>query len=261
MANPTGMPIWYELLTSDVDGAARFYREIVGWTTQSFPGDAGMDYTVWQVDGTGIGGVARPPANAAMAPTWLGYFHVADVDAKVAEVEAAGGSVTMPASDIAGVGRIALVADPQGVAFYLMTPAPPPGMESVENSSFHETLPGRCDWNELVTSDQAAALPFYGKLLGWTSDEVMPMGPMGDYTFLDCAGTRIGAMMNRAAPEQPLKWTFYFKVPDVDAAAPRIGELGGTVLLGPMEVPGGQRVVLALDPQGASVGFVSGERR
>lgn len=259
MATPTGMPIWYELLTADPDVAKRFYGEIVGWTTQAMPTDGGMDYTIWQVGETGIGGLAAPPPGA---PTgWLAYFHVADVDAKLAEVQAAGGTVLMGGYDIPHVGRIALVTDPQGVAFYLMTPTPPPGMENAENTSFSEALPGRCSWHELVTSDQSAALPFYQSLLGWTSTEVMPMGEMGDYTFIDCGATRLGAMMNRSAPEQPLKWTFYFKVPDADAAAPRIVELGGHIIMGPMEVPGGQRIVLATDPQGASVGFVSGERQ
>lgn len=262
MATPAGMPIWYELLTSDVEGAKRFYGDIVGWTANTFPSPAGgTPYTIWQVGEASAGGLAMPPANAAMAPGWLAYFHVADVDAKVAEVERAGGSVAMAATNLPGVGRIALVADPQGVPFYLMKPAPPPGMEDAESTCFSETLPGRCAWHELVTTDQQAALPFYAQLLGWTSNEAMPMGPMGDYTFLDCAGVRLGAMMNQSAPEQPLRWTFYFKVPDADRAAAQVAELGGAVLMGPMAVPGGQRVVLATDPAGTGVGFISGQRQ
>ncbi|WP_375397811.1 VOC family protein [uncultured Sphingomonas sp.] len=261
MANPPGTPIWYELLTTDVEGAKRFYGEIVGWTAAAHPSpDGGMPYTIFNVGETGVAGVAMPPEGAPTGPQWLAYFHVEDVDAKLAELERAGGKTHMPATDLPGVGRIALVADPQGVVFYLMKPAPPPGMEG-ESTSFSATLPGRCAWNELVTSDQKAALPFYGALLGWTSTEVMSMGPMGDYTFIDGGGERLGAMMDRAAPEQPLKWTFYFTIPDVDAVAERVKELGGQIIMGPMDVPGNQRIILALDPQGVSVGFVSGERQ
>lgn len=261
MATPPGMPIWYELLTGDIESAKRFYGEIVGWTAAAFPSpDGGMPYTIFSMGDAGVAGVAAPPEGGPMGPGWLAYFHVEDVDAKLAEVVAAGGKTHMPATDLPGVGRIALVADPQGALFYLMTPAPAPGMEG-GSTSFSPTLPGRCAWNELVTSDQKAALPFYAALFGWTSTEVMSMGPMGDYTFIDGGGVRLGAMMDRAGPEQPLAWTFYFHVPDVDAAAPQVTALGGRIIMGPHDVPGGQRIILALDPQSAPVGFVSGEAR
>ncbi len=257
----TGIPIWYELLTSDVDGAKAFYSDIVGWTVTAFPSpEGGMPYNIFNVGDVGVGGLAAMPQGSPTGgPAWLAYFHVSDVDAKVAEVEQAGGKTHMPATDLPGVGRIALVGDPQGVLFYLM--APDPAMGDQESTAFSANLPGRCSWNELVTSDQIAALPFYCSLLGWSSTEVMSMGEMGDYTFIDCGDVRLGAMMNRAAPEQPLKWTFYFHIPDVDAAVDKVKAHGGTVIMGPMDVPGGQRIIIAVDPQGASVGFVSGERQ
>ncbi|RDE05867.1 VOC family protein [Sphingomonas aracearum] len=256
-----GMPIWYELMTPDVDAAKAFYGAVVGWTFTPFavPGE-GMEYTIVEVDGQGVAGMMPRPAEAPIPAGWYAYFHVEDLDAKAGEVTAAGGKVHMPASDIPNVGRIALVEDAQGVAFYLMRPSPPPGIEGVENTAFSETLPGRVAWNELVTTDSKAALGFYGDLLGWTSTEAMPMGPMGDYSFVDCGITRLGAMMDQASPDQPKRWGFYFSIPDVDAAATQVAELGGTVLMGPMEVPGGQRIVVATDPQGCPVGFVSGER-
>lgn len=258
MPTPPGLPIWYELLTPDIEDAKRFYGAITGWTTTAYPSPAGgTPYTVVEAGGTGIAGLANPPEHAPAAG-WLAYFHVTDVDAKVAAVAAAGGAVTMPATDLPGVGRVARVADPQGAPFYLMTPDP--AMGDRETTSFSPTLPGRCSWNELVTSDQAAALPFYQALFGWAVDEVMAMGPMGDYTFLDGGGHRLGAMMNRASPEQPVRWTFYFHVPDADAAADQVKALGGQVIMGPVDVPGPQRIVVALDPQGAAVGFVAGER-
>jgi len=260
MANPTGMPIWYELLTSDVEGAKRFYGNLVGWTTTTFPmPEDGTPYYILNYDAAGVGGLMALPDGAPTGPGWFAYFHVADVDATVAQNDQAGGKTQMPPTDLPGVGRIAMIADPQGVVFYVMTPDP--SMGDRESTSFSASLPGHCSWNELVTSDQKAALPYYSSLLGWTSNEAMPMGEMGDYTFLDCGGERIGAMMDRASPEQPLKWTFYFDIPDVDAAVDKVKAHGGTVIMGPMDVPGGQRIILAVDPQGASVGFVSGERQ
>lgn len=259
MATRTGMPIWYELITTDVDAAKTFYGDIVGWTTTTFPSSAGgMPYTILNYGDVGIGGLMALPDGVPTGPGWFAYFHVAEVDAKVAQNEAAGGKTHMPATDLPGVGRIAMIADPQGIVFYLM--APDPSMGDQESTSFSASLPGRCSWNELVASDQKTALPYYSSLLGWTSKEAMPMGEMGDYTFIDCGDVRIGAMMDRASPEQPLRWTFYFAIPDVDAAVDKVKAGGGNVIMGPMDVPGGQRIILAVDPQGASVGFVSGER-
>lgn len=259
MASAYGMPIWYELITTDTDAAKRFYGDIVGWKASAFPGPAGgQEYGIFNAGETGVGGLLKLPEGAPTGPGWFAYFHVADVDAAVAEIENAGGKVHMPAMDIPGVGRTAMVADPQGVVFYVMTPDP--SMGDQDSTVFSATLPQRCSWNELVTSDQEAALPFYTALLGWTSTEAMPMGEMGDYTFVDCDGERLGAMMDRAHVDQPLKWTFYFHIPDVDAAVEKVKAGGGTIVMGPMDVPGGQRVIICVDPQGASVGFVSGER-
>ncbi len=260
MANPTGTPIWYELLTPDVDAAKKFYGDIVGWTFSDFPSpEGGMKYTIANVGEAGVAGVTSGPDGMSMPPTWLAYFYVTDVDAKAAENEKAGGKTHMPPTDLPGVGRIAMIEDPQGILFYLMKPDPSMGDQN--STSFSPTLPGRCSWNELVTTDHKKALPYYEALLGWTSTESMPMGEMGDYSFIDCGGERLGAMMDRFQPEQPLKWGFYFHIPDVDAAVDKVKAGGGQVIMGPMDVPGGQRIIVAIDPQGASVGFVSGERQ
>ncbi|MBN8808111.1 MAG: VOC family protein [Sphingomonas sp.] len=258
MPNPHGTPIWYELMTPDVEAAKQFYGDIVGWNFTQFPSpDGGMQYTIGNVGETGVVGLTTGPDGSPKG--WWTYFYVTDVDAKVAEVEGAGGKTHMPATDMPGVGRMAFVEDPQGVMFYLMRPDS--AMGDRESTAFSPTLPGRCSWNELVTTDQKAALPFYQSLLGWTSTEVMSMGEHGDYTFLDCGDARLGAMMDRMSPEQPVKWTFYFHVADVDAAVDTVKAAGGQVIMGPMDVPGGQRIIIVVDPQGASVGFVSGERQ
>lgn len=259
MTTPYGMPIWYELMTTDVDAAKRFYAEVIGWSAMPFPSDGtGPEYSVWSTsDGQGAGGLMALPDGAPAGPGWFAYFHVADVDAKVKENEAAGGVTHMPPDDLPDVGRTAMIADPQGIVFYLMTPDP--AMADQDSTSFSDTLQQRCSWNELATRDHKAALAHYGKLLGWVSNEAMPMPGMGDYSFVDVAGTRIGAMMD-TGDKMPSGWTFYFKIPDVDAAVETVKAGGGQVLAGPMEVPGGQRIIVAADPQGATVGFVSGER-
>ena len=117
---------WNELQTRDVDGAKAFYESVFGWTTsdQEF---GGITYTIGNVGDTGIAGMMTMQAGVPEeAPAfWLTYFAVEDADAAVAKVQELGGSVTMPPMDLAGVGRLAVVADPHGAQFGLIKGEPP----------------------------------------------------------------------------------------------------------------------------------------
>jgi hypothetical protein len=246
--NTHGSFIWYELLTPDPDAAAAFYGHVIGWTAAS-AGQPGMDYRIFSAGGTGVAGHMKLPdgaEQAGMRPGWLGYVGVDDVDTAVADIEAAGGKVHMPAMDLEGVGRTALVADPQGVPFYVIR-----GASESPSTSFDWKKAGHCSWNELSTPDLPGALRFYTGQFGWEEGDVMPMGEMGGYHFINHGGGMIGAMMGNA-PGQPPGWKFAFGVRDIDEAAVKIAEAGGIVHHGPIEVPNGDRVVMATDPQGAA---------
>ena len=119
MANKHGDFIWYELMTTDADAATAFYSAVLGWTITN-PANDGMDYREIQAVSEYIGGMlALTPemTSGGARPSWIGYIAVNDVDASVASITAAGGRLTMPARELEGVGRFALVADPQGVPF------------------------------------------------------------------------------------------------------------------------------------------------
>jgi predicted enzyme related to lactoylglutathione lyase len=161
----------------------------------------------------------------------------------------------MPAFDIPDVGRIALVADPQGVPFYVMRATPPAGGENKVSDVFSPDQPGRVAWNELTTTDQKAALDFYTSRFGWTKGDVMPMGDMGDYQFINRDGVMLGAIMT-AAPENQPRWRYYFRVANVDTAKQAVEAGGGKVTHGPQEVPGGDRILVGTDPQGAEFAVV-----
>lgn len=121
MTDREGLPIWYELLARDPDAAELFYTHVLGWTVERPQLTAAPDYRVFVApDGDGVGGLMAVPTGAPMAPGWLFYLGVDDVDAAAARVSAAGGAVAMPPMDIPEVGRLALVADPQGTRFYVM---------------------------------------------------------------------------------------------------------------------------------------------
>jgi len=252
--NPEGTPIWYELMTADPDASKAFYDTVIGWTIEAQPSGP-MDYRMIDSGNGGqVGGVMRLTEEmiaGGAKPTWLFYIGVDDVDASIAKIEAAGGSVLMPAWDIPGIGRLAMVADPQGIPFYIMR-----GASDASSAAFERTGMGKCNWNELSTPDQAGANAFYASVFGWTYPDKMPMGDMGDYVFVEAGGQTIGATMQTPPQGQPSAWQFYFRAPDIEAAAAKVTTQGGTVRAGPMEVPGGDRIIVASDPHGVMFGVV-----
>ena len=255
--NPQGDFIWYELMTPDPEGAKAFYDGVVGWNI----GEGAAEYNGYRMIGSGdgfAGGVL--PLMAEMQqhgarPTWLGYINVNDVDRTVSSIEQAGGRALMPATDIANVGRIAMVADPQGAPFYVMKPLPPEGRENEPSDAFSPDKQGRCAWNELSTSDPVAARRFYGEQFGWTSDAFIDMGEHGEYRFFDHRGLRLGAVTG-TMDGQPPHWRYYFRVPSVSKAREAAEAKGGKIAMGPMEVPGGDHIIIGFDPQGAEFALV-----
>ncbi len=249
MAELKGRFVWHELLTSDVEGAKAFYGEVVGWTIKAAPG---MDYTLLCVGEMQAAGLMLLPEEAkkmGAPPSWLGYLGVDNAEQAVKQVVELGGRQMGPTQNIPDIGSFAVIADPQGAVIGLfepkMTNAPTRGEPGV----------GEIAWNELNTTDYESAWTFYSKLAGWQHTESFDMGPeMGTYFMFESGKnerTR-GGMSNAAkAMGFPPHWTYYITVPDIDAAAKRIASLGGTVVNGPMEVPGGDRILQARDPQGA----------
>ena len=258
---PRGGYIWYELLTPDAEGSKAFYDSVIGWNI----GEAVPEFQGYRMigrsDGKFAGGVL--PLNAEMQqhgarPTWLGYLHVGDVDRRIGEIEAAGGKALMPATDIPNVGRIAMVADPQGAPFYIMKPIPPSDDPNAKSDVFSETAQQRVNWNELSTRDPAAARRFYGEQFGWKSDDFMPMGDMGEYRFLDHHGQRIGALCG-TMPGGQTKWRYYIRVPSISKAREVVEQKGGTITVEPMQVPTGDHILIGTDPQGAEFALVGGQ--
>lgn len=257
MPNAHGSFIWYELLTADAKAAKAFYDAVVGWNIDAEAPPGGMDYRMINAADGAAGGVMQLNADmlaGGAKPVWLGYFGVDDVDASVAAIVADGGTVHLPAFDIPGIGRLAMLTDPQGIPFYVMRGASPESSTAYQRMGFQHV-----SWNELLTPDDAAALAFYEKHFNLTKAGSMPMGPMGDYSFIangDSAGEAVGAMMR--TPEGARSgWGFYFRVQDIDVAKTAVEANGGSVHADPMQVPGGEWIINAVDPEGTPFGLVS----
>ncbi len=193
----TGDFIWYELCTPDSAGAAAFYAKVVGWKAEQ-SNTSGVDYTLLKLGDRPVAGlITLPPEQMPPRPAWFGYVAVEDVDAKTAEVVAAGGTMYKPPEDIPVFGRFAVVADPQGAVFLLFkgqgeAPAPLAMMQN-----------GSIGWHELHAADQAEACAFYADMFGWTKDQAFEMGPMGTYQCFKTSGAACGGMMTDAQAPRP----------------------------------------------------------
>ena len=246
-----GRPLWYELMTTDMKAAEAFYRTVLGWKTKPFDG-AGQPYTMFDRGGdVNVGGVMTRPSEVKAPPFWAMYVGVPDIKEAAAKITRLGGHAHTEVIDIPKVGQMQLMMDPQGAAFYIFEPA------SADQRP--ETAPeiGEASWHELMTTDAPAAMTFYKQVFGWQPSETMDMGPAGKYQMFNRPHGMIGGIMNKP-PEManvPPNWLIYFRVPDVDAAVERVKANGGRIVSGPMEVPGGDKVATAVDPQGATFGL------
>jgi len=245
---PRGRFVWYDLMTTDPNGATDFYTKVAGWGTQPWD-TGGMPYTMWTTENTPIGGVMplAPEMAGSVPPHWIGYVAVPDVDESAKQVESLGGRVLTPPMDIPEVGRFAVISDPQGAAIAIFTPSGgtprPDGEPNV----------GEMSWHELTTTDHKAAYDFYQTLFGWDKTGDFDMGEMGVYQMYGRGGQSLGGMFTKPADmPMPPNWLYYIRVPNADEAVERVKALGGQVLNGPMDVPGGDRIAQCLDPQGAA---------
>jgi predicted enzyme related to lactoylglutathione lyase len=254
MASPHGSFVWYELMTTDAAAAETFYKSVIGWNAQD-AGYSDFRYTLLSAGETQVAGLMTLPQEASDAgakPGWMGYVAVDDVDDYAVRFTKAGGTVHRAPADIPGVGRFAVVADPQGAVIVLFkgTGTSPPPLANT---------PGHPAWRELYAADGVAAFAFYSGMFGWTKGDAVDLGPMGTYQLFatSAGGQPIGGIMTKPPNIPAPFWTYCFQADGIMAAAARINAAGGTIVNGPMEVPGGSWVVQALDPQGAMFALVS----
>lgn len=112
---------WNELMTTDPAAAAHFYKQLLGWTFESSEMPGIGTYRVASVAGEKIAGImGLPPDAGQMPPAWGGYVTVDNADETAGECAALGGKVLVPPTDVPGVGRFAVLQDPQGAVFNVM---------------------------------------------------------------------------------------------------------------------------------------------
>ena len=245
---PLGRICWYELLTTNPDDAPAFYGALTGWGTAPFEG-ADEPYTMWMNGEGPIGGMMQLPAEAAAAgvpPYWLIHISTPDLAATKAKAAELGATI-LHEETVPEVGSFAIVQDPQGAVFSAYEPAADaPGHDG-------PAALGEFSWHELATDGWENAWSFYSALFGWEKTDAMDMGEgVGMYQMWGRGAHPLGGLFNRPAEIPVSAWMVYVRVPDATAGAEKVKELGGTVLNGPMEVPGGDIIVQCMDPNGAA---------
>jgi predicted enzyme related to lactoylglutathione lyase len=239
-----GTPCWTDLQTTDVDGAKAFYGALFGWTFDDMPTPTGAAYSLALVGPETVAAIApQPPmlAEGNVPAMWNTYIAVDDADKAVAAAHANGGTVLMAADDIPGSGRMAFVADPSGAAVGLWQAGARIGATLVNE-------PNTLTWNELITADTAAALPFY-KAVANIDAVPTQMGGI-DYTMLQVDGSDVGGSLAPQMANVPNHWHTWFAVTDANAVAAAARGAGGTLLVDPMAMPIGTMATIR-DPQGA----------
>ncbi|MBZ4419407.1 VOC family protein [Myxococcus sp. RHSTA-1-4] len=236
-----GAFVSYDLRTPDLEAAQAFYTGLLGWQVQR-SGESRVFLAGTQRVGELMALPERARAQGAPAH-WLGHIGVEDVDAAARRFVALGGQMLGPVQQPAPGQRVSIFKDAQGAVFAMSSGREGAGLDVVA-------------WHELNTTDREHAWASYSGLFGWRATGALELGPqVGTYQMFtwDGAGRDVGAMVNTARlPSIHTHWLFYLTVEDLDATLVKLRALGGRVLNGPMQVPGGDRVAQCEDPQGAA---------
>ena len=237
-----GQFVWHDLLTPNPAGAHEFYGKVLGWKKEAWQQDA--SYLLFAAPSGPIGGTVEA---RAQTPHWLPYIATTDLDAAVETGTRLGGRVLRAAESLPNGGRYATLADPQGASF---------GLYTSKDSTAPDRAPqvGEFSWHELATTvAPSVAFPFYAELFGWDEISQHDMGPMGMYLVFGRNGRQLGGVFDKSSQGGPgsAYWLGYVSVNDLEGTVERATGARGSLLTGPMDVPGGDRIAQLMDPHGA----------
>jgi uncharacterized protein len=263
-----GVPCWVDTSQPDPEAAVDFYRGLFGWEFEDvMPPESEGRYFMARLRGGDVAAVGSIPEGAPQMATWNTYIWVDSADDTVSKVREAGGGVLMDPFDVMDAGRMAFVTDREGAAFCVWQAKQNKGAQIVNE-------PGSVSFNGLGTRDIEAAKSFYGSVFGWTTlavgggAEMWTLPGYGDHLERDNPDLRkmvaetggppgfedVVASINPIPddqPDTPAHWSVTFAVEDADATAARATELGGTLVVPPLDAPW-VRMTVINDPQGAT---------
>lgn len=263
-----GVPCWVDTSQPDPGAAVDFYRGLFGWEFEDvMPPGSEAKYFIARLRGGDVAAVGSIPEAAPPVAMWNTYVWVENADATASKVRDAGGGVVTEPFDVMDFGRMAVFTDPEGAAFHVWQANEHRGARVVNEA-------GSLNFNGLGTRDVAGAKSFYGSVFGWTTlalnggAEMWTLPGYGDYLERDNPDLReqmaeadapagfedVVASINPIPddqPDTPAHWSVTFAVDDADATAAKATELGGNVIVPPIDAPW-VRMTIINDPQGAT---------
>ncbi len=263
-----GVPCWIDTSQPDPGAAVEFYSGLFGWEFESMmPPDSPGEYHIARIRGGDVAAVGSIPESMPPMAMWNTYIWVDSADETATKVTDAGGSVLMEPFDIPGSGRMAVFADPSGAAFCAWQAREHKGAKIVNEH-------GSLNFNGLNTHDPEGAKAFYGAVFGWETlelpggFEMWTLPGYGDHLETFTPGLRemvkesggpegfedvVASLVpiGEDQPDTPPHWSVTFAVDDADVIADKATELGGKVVVPPMDAPW-VRMTILTDPQGAT---------
>jgi uncharacterized protein len=264
-----GVPCWVDAGEPDPEAATDFYGGLFGWEFENaMPPGSGGTYYIARLNGREAAAIGSIPEALPQVAAWGTYVHVESADETAATVREAGGDVLLEPFDVMEFGRMAAFTDPEGAVFYVWQPKEHQGARVVNEH-------GAVNFNDLHTRDVEGAKSFYGAVFGWGTFalgggfEGWTLPGYGDFLERDdpdlrerLAETGGGEGFEDVVasivpigddqPDTPPHWGVTFAVDDADAIAEKATELGGKVIVPPMDAPWVRMTVIA-DPQGGTL--------
>lgn len=269
---PAGVPCWVDIARRELDAALDFYGGLFGWRFEEESASGSSRYLVARIRNRDVAGVDSETSEGPLSTAWRMYIATEDVDETARNVREAGGQVLLGPVDVDDAGRMARCSDPSGSRFSIWEAGRRTGARLVNE-------PGTWNFSELNTHDPRGAEAFYGAVFGWElsglgDDEgggsgLWRMPGYGDFLaerdptlwerqadvgapegFADAVAWLVPSSDGGADGKAPAHWSITFAVDDADAIAARATELGGKVLVPPMDAPWVRMTVIS-DPEGA----------
>ncbi|KRD43302.1 hypothetical protein ASE38_03285 [Cellulomonas sp. Root930] len=236
---PTGTPAWADLTVPDLAAARAFYGPLFGWEFEVGGPEVGS-YTQAFADGRRVVGLGEPMSeDPAPPPAWCVYLATQDLAATADAIAEAGGKQVVAPMPVLDLGRMGIFVDTAGAVFGVWQPGAHTGWDVVEE-------PGSVVWSEVMVHDQPGAVAFYERVFAYDVEDLS--APGFAYASVSVGGAPVagvGGYGAQAGADAPAAWTLYFGVPDTDASAARVTELGGTVVSPPTDSAFGRMAIVA----------------
>lgn len=239
-----GTPCWVDVTSPDLDRSIAFYQGLFGWEAERDPRPEAGGYTMFTKDGKYVA-AGSPPQQPGLPAYWTTYLASDDVDETAQKIRDAGGTVMVDPFDVFDSGRMTIAQDPTGATFGVWQAGTHIGAQLANE-------PGTLNWNQCETSDPARAAAFYQAVFGYEIDE-LDLGGSEPFRVLKVDGNGVAGVREHVSQlgDVPAHWSTVFAVAGTDETCERAVELGGTVLMEPIDLPDIGRIAVLQGPAGA----------